>query len=412
MTGILSLLILVGIGKVQELIPGSQYAKPVFLTLIIAIVAHFFARPQTSVTYKLWRRPVVYWLLFTLGLIASIPTSLWVSNSITFVVYRHMSTSVMMLLAVAHLTTLAKLEKTTLALLWCVFILGVAIVVRPTGVLDSDGRMRITVGETYDSNDLAMAVVMTIPFTVYWFWKRGGFTKLFAIACCGLAMVVVMRTGSRGGMLALGIVMLYQILFVKELGMLLRGVLAAGILVGAAAATQTTTFELLVLALQGKDYNATASEGRLETWKRGVMYAVTHPLFGVGVNCFDTAEGVISHKKKWSAAHNSFIQIAAEAGIPTFIFWTLMLVSTFKELKRQRRVLGPWKDLVEVKRLLMMGSMLRCSMIAFMVSGFFLSMGYFVLLYLLVGYVCAMGNIADATALELQEEEEPLEMGA
>lgn len=409
MTGILSLLIAVQIGKLQELIPGSQYAKPVFLTLLLSIACHFFARPTPSPWHKTWRRPLVYWFLLTLAFIASVPMSLWPSNSIQFLVPRHLATSILMLLAAVHLNNMAKLEKTTLALLWCVFILGIAIIVRPTAISDADGRIRTTVGETYDPNDLAMAVVMIVPFMVYWFWRRGTGTKLLSIVCCLLAAAVVIRTGSRGGMLAFGIVMFYQIVAVKEIGMLLRAVLAAGILVGAGLATQTSTFKLLVLALQGKDYNTTSEEGRLEIWKRGVTYMIRNPLTGVGVDCFVVAEGTLAGrretgKKRWSAAHNSFVQVAAETGVPGLLFWTMMIVSTFGELKRQRRLLAPWRDDLEIQRILMMGSMVRCSLIAFIIGGFFLSMAYFVLLYLLVGYTCALGNIANAAAGELEEE--------
>lgn len=409
MTAILSLLILTGIGKVQELIPGSQYAKPVFLTLIVAIIAHCMNWPRSV---KLWRPPMVCWILLTLAFFGSVPMSLWPSESIRFILFRHMATSIMMLLAVAHLDSLKKMEKTTLALLWCVFILGIGIIVKPSSMPDSDGRIRTTVGETYDPNDLAMAVVMIIPFMVYWFWHRGGFTKLFAVACVGLAAVVVLRTGSRGGMLAFGVILFYQIIAVKELGMFLRSAMIVAILAGAGLATQTSTFQLLILAIQGKDYNTTSDEGRIETWKRGIGYTISRPLFGVGINCFDIAEGTLAErpdtgeKKKWSAAHNSFVQVAAETGLPGLIFWTWMLVTTFTELRRQRRYLKPYRNDPFVQRLLMMGSMIRCSLIAFIVSGFFLSMAYFVLLYLLVGYVCALGNIVDETVHELEDEQE------
>jgi hypothetical protein len=53
----------------------------------------------------------------------------------------------------------------------------------------------------------------------------------------------------------------------------------------------------------------------------------------------------------------------------------------------------------------MMGSMVRCSMYAYMLGGFFLSMGYFPMLYLIIGYTLALGNISDTLADDIEEEE-------
>jgi len=74
-----------------------------------------------------------------------------------------------------------------------------------------------------------------------------------------------------------------------------------------------------------EDYNRTAEEGRVKIWKRGIGYMMLHPVFGVGAANFPVAEGTISPLAgrtevglgvKWGAAHDSFVQIGAELGIP------------------------------------------------------------------------------------------------
>src|SRR5262249_21341801 len=100
--------------------------------------------------------------------------------------------------------------------------------------------------------------------------------------------------------------------------------------------------------LSETDYNQTEETGRLQIWQRGVGYIAQYPLFGVGADNFQAAEGLLSPMAtrqqygvgvKWSAPHNSFLQICAELGIPGLVFFVGMLVSAFRTLKRPPRSL-------------------------------------------------------------------------
>ena len=77
-----------------------------------------------------------------------------------------------------------------------------------------------------------------------------------------------------------------------------------------------------------------ADEGRIQIWQRGMGYMLDHPLLGVGAGNFPTAEGTISSIARntpswkgvrWSAAHNSFVEIGAELGVPGLILFLLTL---------------------------------------------------------------------------------------
>jgi hypothetical protein len=111
------------------------------------------------------------------------------------------------------------------------------------------------------------------------------------------------------------------------------------------------------------DYNQTAETGRLQIWSRGIGYMLQNPVLGLGPGNFQTAEGTLSPLAerqqfgigvRWNAPHNSFVQIAAELGIPGL---------------RRSAALTP---------------ALTASLLGFVVGSFFLSLAYSEMLYTLV----------------------------
>ncbi len=117
---------------------------------------------------------------------------------------------------------------------------------------------------------------------------------------------------------------------------------------------------------------------------------VGHPITGVGIGAFPVAEGTISRLAKvqdygeglkWSAAHNSFVQVGAELGFPGLLVFLALL---FAGLGRARRavMLGL---AVGDERAAAMGDALAASLVGYMVSGFFLSEGYSVFAYSMIG---------------------------
>ncbi|MFO0945482.1 MAG: O-antigen ligase family protein [Planctomycetota bacterium] len=410
MVGIVQVLVAVMVFKVQELIPALAVIKPLLLALMFGLAVqlyNFFARPPGP-GFRLWRTPFLFWTLFSLGLVATIPLSLHPGGTVEFLVMRYLAIVLLVLMISRNLDDVFSLEKTTRSVILSALALGCAMVVMPEVIQVPDEPTRYTVGGTYDPNDLAVLMAMSLPFCIHWFSRGGIFFKILATCAGLLAIYAILKTGSRGGLLSLGTVMLYTILFNRQIGMFFRGTLIAGILVGGLAATQTTTFQMLLEAAHGQDYNTSSSDGRLQIWKRGIGYAFTRPVTGVGAACFETADGMLSGRRggKWSTAHNSFIQVVAETGFVTFTLWILLLVSTFRELKRQRILLQEWSDDHEASTCLLLGSTVRCALLTYLVGGFFLSLGYFPMLYLAIAYAIGLGNAADSIAMDLEEEEE------
>jgi hypothetical protein len=409
MSVVIQFLILTLVGRSQELIPFLGAIKPVAIAMVVGAITLVIAFPYHTIG-KPWKRPSLFWALATAGFVVSLPTSIYPSRSGEFLLMTFSCTCFLFLLVSQCVRKQETVEQIAFTLMLMTFLLGIGILVNPRRLITDHG-FRYSVSESYDSNDLAVVYAMGLPFVFYWFWRGSAATKLFAIFTALLAALGIHLTGSRGGLLALGTVVIYMVLHVKELGPILRAMLVVGMLLGGAILTQTETFNQLVLAAQGKDYNTAADDGRIEVWKRGIGYALTHPITGVGVFCFEIAEGKISGRTstsrglRWTSAHNSYVQVIAENGIPTFLFWVGMIYSSLQELKRQRQLLLPYSRDPSIARFLVLRGMIQTSLYAYVVGAFFLSLGYLCYLYLLVGMTIAMGEIADQKANSFLDEE-------
>jgi O-antigen ligase len=95
---------------------------------------------------------------------------------------------------------------------------------------------------------------------------------------------------------------------------------------------------------------------------------------------------------KWSAAHNSFLQPAAEMGIGGLILFVgLVFGGMISMLRLRRRLPRAWARGDPQERFLYhMALYLPVSFVAFAATGFFLSFAYIEPIYLLAGFVAGM----------------------
>ena len=149
-----------------------------------------------------------------------------------------------------------------------------------------------------------------------------------------------------------------------------------------------------------EDYNLTDDAGRVKIWKRGIGYMLARPMFGVGMGNFQTAEGTLSplarageygRGVRWGAAHNLFVQVGAELGIPGLLLFATLIVSLFASLRRvtqSARASPGGKDMARLSQSLM------AALVGFVVGGFFLSLAYADMLYALAALSVALAKVA------------------
>jgi probable O-glycosylation ligase (exosortase A-associated) len=258
----------------------------------------------------------------------------------------------------------------------------------------------------YDANDFATLAVMCLPLGVYFLFRsRPLWRRLVSAVALGLLGIAFVWSGSRGGFLALVAVAAFLLLQYRAIPMRWRMLTTAALAVLFVSTASGTFWDKMKTVVEpGEDYNLTSDAGRIAIWQRGMGYMLEYPLLGVGPGNFPTAEGTISSVAqrtpswrgvRWSAAHNSFVQVAAELGIPGLVLFLGMLGSAFGALRAVRRRF-PYRPGERSPPPAQLADAMTASLIAFVVGGFFLSLAYRDLLYTMLALVIALWKVARA----------------
>lgn len=398
-------LILVYVWRIQDMFPIlSAVQFPIVSSL--AALAVFVMQGHVRVGLSRLRTPIIAVAAFILvWMLVSIPGSVYQGLSFGFVLNDHIKTFLMMLMIAASIRGFVDVQRLIL-----INLLGAGIycfMILTTFQVGPSGRL----GDLfyYDANDLAMMVAATLPFAVY-FLGAGArpWHRLLALACSGLFVLAIVRTGSRGGFLALLGVGAYLLFFFGAIPVRTRvGFLAGGVALLMAIAGPQYWASMGTLLNPKADYNWSENNevGRMAIWKRGMGYMAANPVAGVGVNAFPVAEGTLSELAsrqelgiglKWSAAHNSFVQIGAELGVPGLIAFALLLWRAFAAGWRiARRKFDPRGGRTPMNAL---GHALVASLIGYAIGGFFLSQAYSALLYAICGILTGLVIVTAAPA--------------
>jgi len=327
-----------------------------------------------------------------------VPFSLWQGHSLMFVLKNYLPN-------VFFFALVATSVRSTRDVEWYAFMnlcgaLVFATIVSLFFSVGGDGRLGGLI--YYDANDFALVMDCTIPFAVYFLGKgHRRSRRVVAMITLGMILTAIVKSGSRGGFIALIAVMLYVSLRYRAIpGRVRFAVTIAGAALFLGFASDKYWTMMGTILHPQSDYNYTDSQGRVEVWKRGMGYMLQHPAVGVGVGAYPVAEGgsdlamsLEAQGKgfKWSVAHNSFLETGAELGFPGLAVFIAIIVVTGTSLMRlsPRGRWAPWIT----RREMALGQMLIGALIAFVVAGIFVSAEYFSYLYFLLGLAIGLIKI-------------------
>jgi len=232
-------------------------------------------------------------------------------------------------------------------------------------------EMRITyLGFFNDPNDVGMFLVMNIPFAAY-FYTRWRFSGKILVSAVVIALAYgIYLTGSRGTILS-ALALLVVFLMIK------RGRTKSLVFLAISAPFVAT----LLASFGGLGKGDGSVEGRLEAWYAGIQMLIHNPIFGIGMGNFGDEHGRV--------AHNSYIHVAGELGIPGYSLWggvlVLNMIASYRLLKGERPVAenAAKKSLMEEE--LLLNQSLFFAMIGFMFAAFFLSRNYVLTMFIFLG---------------------------
>lgn len=392
------LYIFADMSAIQALFPflaAVKFQKVVTAVAILGVLAQsqYFKHAKRCLSSK--QGYILMFLVFCM--LASIPLSIWPTGSFQFIAETFWKTLVTVVLTLAYIKSDDALRK----IIW-VYILAIGMLAIITVSQAGSGRMEIN--NSYDPNDTALQFLMVLPF-VFWELKASyGFKRTFLISIGLILLVGIVWTQSRGGfvgLLALLAVTMAQMKYFEKKGFVKIVFFVSAILMIVVYFGSSAYRERISSILNpSEDYNVTSVSGRVAIWKRGIEIMLNNPFFGIGVANFTTADGRLyaSIGSRWNTAHNSFILIGAELGIPGLIAFVYLIWSSVRGITK---IAVSCRFTEGNRRTLTVSNSLIGSWVAYIVGGSFLSAAYISPFYFLVSLSIAfmtLQNVKNANA--------------
>jgi O-antigen ligase len=255
-------------------------------------------------------------------------------------------------------------------------------------------RIEGLVGGMFENpNDLATALDILLPFAVALTLISKGLARLFYLVCAAVLAVGVLFTLSRGGFLGLiasSGVLLWKLGRWRRLKTTLGVALICGILL----AVMPGGYGARIVTIFNTEQDTTGSaQQRRELLERAASVAISRPIFGVGMGNFH----IYSIKEK--AAHNAYLEIAAELGVMGLIAYLILILAPLRSLHRIERQTEVMRSKSE-REMYWLSVSIQASFIAYMVCSFFASIQYLWYLYYTAAYAVALRQIHAAEETE------------
>jgi O-antigen ligase len=227
----------------------------------------------------------------------------------------------------------------------------------------------------YDCNYLALLLVLVLPLAPV--FARSGEThaRRALWAAGGIAIVVqIVLTGSRGGFVALCAAAIAMCAAERQHRVKLVAVavsLIAGILL-LVPNPMLTRLKASGLDDDVQDSGVEQSnESRLGAIEAGLNMIADRPLTGVGLGFFKASVEEYGEVQA-QIAHNTYIELAAELGIPALLAFVALLMATLSSLRRSERLMRSDGDV----RLASVATAMWAGLIGYAVGATFLSAQY------------------------------------
>jgi putative inorganic carbon (HCO3(-)) transporter len=246
----------------------------------------------------------------------------------------------------------------------------------------------------YETNYLATILVLLVPMAFVFSAQERLPMRRALWAGCGLLLVLmVFLTSSRGGfvgLLAAGMVFVYRR---RGLG----GAIAVMLVLLGSVLLLPTDLGTRALATVFQDAGELpagleqSNRAHVALFWAALRMIGDSPLVGVGPLNFKSLSTLYTGLHQGNIAHNSFLEIAAEFGLPALAVFVLLLASTFRTLGRVTRLAGS----PEARELAGWAEGLRSGLTGFLVAGCFISAQYEKVLWLSVFLTIVLGAVAE-----------------
>jgi len=290
--------------------------------------------------------PARFWLAFVVYMVLAVPFSSWRGDSI-MVVQSYIRTNFIMLLVTAGLAMTWVECRSMMYAIASASIINLAtthLLINHTA--SSERLVLLSRGMITDPNDLAAHLLLVLPFLLFIVLRRRSpiASRLIVAAAMTDGMFLVLRSGSRGGLVGLIFALTFFLIFGSGRQRVAVGIAAPVILIILITLLPGPTWKHLKSFSKGPEASEVAiasSESREYLLRKSIEYTFKKPFFGVGPGQFSYYEGeeAVGERRlgNWHDTHNAYTQISSECGIPALVFYLGAIISTFGILQKIRK---------------------------------------------------------------------------
>lgn len=374
----IALYYLISHGRLHLLIPVLQKIPSAMILGILAVISFVVEYKKNGDQWHFIREEKLLAGLIMMC-IASLPLSVWPGNSFNSLYKGYLPTVILAFIAGFICKSPKDIEK----FLW-VYVINCTLVIF-MALSAGIGHISTGVTDMYDVNDIAMVLVCSLPITFYLMLQQQGFKKFILSIFMLLTVITIIKTGSRGGALGLLAIAGYVVLNSRsKIKALVISTIALVILFAFAPEESKERFVTMVKPETEYDQNY---GDRKQIWTRGITIALSSPLVGAGIGNYTVADGSSKDKMgPWKAAHNSYLQIAVELGLIGFVLYVLLTIGTFIKLHLMKKAVERMEPPSPVVWIIKGAEL---TMLAFIVTTFFLSQAYNPQFYFILAMIVA-----------------------
>jgi O-antigen ligase len=309
--------------------------------IVIAMVGLLLDRYKVRVPFPIWIYGVFVFWAFVASLMSSYP-DIALEKGVD-----HLKLLVIMLVAVNALRTEGQLRFYLLFFLGCFVLFPV----RGTLVGGDDDQGRAVWNYIYsNANDLATLCLIALGFALGLVFARPSrvLVRLGAGISTILLVVVILMTQSRGAFVGLlaGFGPAFIVIALKRPVRLLfsAGVLALVVSLTVPAHVWERMYGLEMLTSESTiakaDPEGSAKE-RFKILQIAWQIFVDNPVFGIGLGVYPRENARYDPVMGTRDTHNSYLNLAAEVGLPGLALWCALVWSVLRYAYRRRRLAAP-----------------------------------------------------------------------
>jgi len=333
---------------------------PFPVVVIFAVVVPLVVALAGNVT-KFFETPLaIPWLLLNGWTCLCAVFSFYPRESVSELVPYLLRLQIMPLLFCAVATTSKSMRKLVGAT--AIGVLSVLVLCATKGEVQEGTRFGIAGTSLENPNDLAFHLLWGSTLLLLFLLHKGKLGKIVATVAIMSSFWYILKTASRANFFTIfAVVAVAFLLAAPSVRFVLAIVVPLGLAIALPLLPKATLDRIMSVEVTsnidqvGKEsaeatdiqlQGALGSEAaRMELMKLAVQATFRHPVFGVGMAMFanETADFIMAttgRKAPWQTAHNSYLKISSEDGIPGLIFyaWSILasIAMTWKTFVKSR----------------------------------------------------------------------------